>query len=615
MTAGPNGSSQDQINLAPRVQVRSIFARFWPDTKPLRGPIAAVLLLVAAGPALTTVVTWLFKVLIDEVVVPGDFRLFPRLAGVFVGLVLIQAVVSFGDHYLTVWTGERFTLALRARLFRHLHRLTPDFLERRSLGDVLTRLTGDITAIEQLLISGVAQAVSSVLELIFFTVALVLLDWRLTLAALIAAPAFLFVSGGLARRIQNAAREKSRRVGGIAGVAEESLGNAALVRAYHRGEFEARRFEQQNQAGFTAQMAATRLEALFEPLTDVLEVIGILAVIGLAVWEVAHHRLSVGGLLAFVAYLGQMYGPIQGFGMLSNAVFAASASAERVIELLDQQPSIVEPAKPRALRHARGAVRFHQVNFAYPGAERPTVVGMDFTVQPGQTIALVGASGAGKSTIAKLLLRFYDPDSGAVSIDGVNLPDLSLDDLYRNVAAVLQETLVFDGTIRENIQWGKPDASEEQIVQAAIAADAHGFISAFPDGYHTRVGQRGRLLSGGQRQRVAIARAMIRDAPVLILDEPTTGLDVESSQRVLSPLRRLMAGRTTILISHNLLTVTEADHILMLEQGHVIALGTHHELLATYPDYAQLYRLHQPLSAPGTPQPAAYDATGTSGLD
>jgi len=238
-------------------------------------------------------------------------------------------------------------------------------------------------------------------------------------------------------------------------------------------------------------------------------------------------------------------------------------------------------------------VRFRGVDFCYPATIRPALSGIDLEILPGQKVAIVGPSGAGKSTIAKLLLRFYDPDTGAISLDGIDLRELAIRELYANVATVLQETLVFDGTIAENIRWGKPAATAQEVIAAAVAADGHQFIQALPHGYRTHIGQRGRKLSGGQRQRVAIARAMIRDAPVLLLDEPTTGLDAESTRRILAPLRRLMAGRTTIIISHNLLTVTDADRILYLEQGRIAALGTHTQLLRNSPGYARLYRLQQ----------------------
>jgi ABC-type multidrug transport system fused ATPase/permease subunit len=312
--------------------------------------------------------------------------------------------------------------------------------------------------------------------------------------------------------------------------------------------------------------------------------------------------MTLGDLLVFMAYLAQLYGPIRALGGLANTAYAASAGAERIIEILDEKPSVTDPVSPRPFGRARGAVHLDGVSFTYPGVDAPSLADLRFSVEPGQKLAVVGASGAGKTTLTKLLLRFYDPDRGRITLDGVDLREMTLHDLRRNLAVVLQETLVFDGTIRDNLVWGRPEAREREIVAAAVAADAHEFICALPDGYDTRIGQRGRMLSGGQRQRLAIARAMIRNAPVLLLDEPTTGLDAGSTERVLTPLRRLIAGRTSLIISHNLLTVTDADQILFLEKGRIAAAGTHPELLTSCPAYAQLHRLHHPGTAARPPR-------------
>jgi len=588
---------------APPIRIRTMFARFWPDTRPFRGRMLLSLLLVPIGPALATGSVYLFKVLVDDVLTPHDYQLFLPIALAYVGFAVVGGLVSFVDEYLTAWVGERFVTSLRVRLFAHLQRLSVGWFERRQVGDLISRLTGDIATIEQLVLTGVNLALTYAFQVVFFAGAMFLLNWHLTLTAFVAAPAFLLLSRGFSRRIQDASRERRRRSGSITAVAEENLGNIPLVQAYDRADHEVRRFEAENRAAFTAQMLAIRLEALFGPFSSIIECIGVLAVTGVAVYELAQGAITLGGLLAFLAYLGQLYGPVQGFAGLSNTLFAASAGAERIIEVLDEQPAVVEPREPRELGRATGAIRFEKVWFTYGGTERPALRDVDLRLAPGRRVAVVGASGAGKSTLTKLLLRSYDPDRGRVTLDGIDLRELSLTDLRRNISTVLQETLVFDGTVAENIRWGKPDATDAEVRAAAEAADAHGFIARLDRGYDTRVGQRGRLLSGGQRQRLAIARAIIRDAPVLLLDEPTTGLDAASGQRVLAPLRRLMTGRTTIIISHDLHTVTDADEIVVLDGGAVSAVGRHEELLATSPIYAQLYALHQPSGRIATPVP------------
>ncbi len=578
---------------SPAASIRTVFRTFWPSTKPYRGRVLLSLLLVAVGPFLDTAQIWIYKLLIDDVLVPRNFGAFPLIAAAYLGIAVAQGLGSFCDEMLSTWLGERFVLDLRTRLFDHLHRLPVGFFDRRQLGDTLSRLTGDIDAIEALVLSGLTRTLAYLFEIILFTGALFYLNWRLALASLIAAPAFMLAARYFSRRIKDASREQRRRSGSVTAVAEESLGNVALVQAYDRHSAVTEWFRRESLGRFVAEMAATRLRAVFRPLTEMLEVVGVVLVMGMGVWVLRHDQITLGGLMVFLTYLTRLYSPIRGAGRLSNTIYAASASAERIIDLLDHQPDIREPARPRNLDHARGRLVFDGVSFSYPGASRPALKGITFAIAPGQTVALVGASGAGKSTLGKLLLRFHDPDAGRITLDGYDLRDLTLTDLRSRISAVLQETLVFDGTIRDNILWGRPDATDADVVAAATAADAHGFITGLPDGYQTRIGQRGRLLSGGQRQRLAIARAMIRDAPVLLLDEPTTGLDAASTRRILAPMRRLMAGRTTVIISHDLLTVTDADQILFLRDGRITGAGTHHQLLASNADYAHLYRLHR----------------------
>ncbi|MEU2927634.1 ABC transporter ATP-binding protein [Streptomyces sp. NPDC007251] len=585
-------ASDGVVAAAPPVPPSAVFRRFWPYTRGGRSWLVPVVVFSLLGPAVDAAELWLFKIVVDEVLVPRDLRPFVWIAPAYLGLILFSGVLRFADDMISTWVGERFLLSLRCDVFRHVQGLSLGFFERRRLGDVLSRVTGDVDAVETFLLSGVADALYYVIRLALFLGLLFYLRWDLTLLALVIVPLFWGAARHFSRLIKAASRERRRRSGSLSAIAEEVLGNVALVQAYNRQGWEERRFEREGVGRFRAVMASARIRAVYAPVVEIIEVTGGLAVMGLGTWKLAQGQLTLGGLLVFLALIGKLYGPVHGLSGLGTTFYAASASAERIIELLDQRPQVGERADARRTGRARGAVEFDGVWFRYPGTPSWALSGVSFRVAPGETLALVGASGAGKSTVAKLQLRFYDPDRGAVRLDGMDLRELRLSDVRESVAVVLQETLVFHGTVRENIAYGRPGASEADIVAAARAADAHEFIERLPEGYDTLVGQRGRTLSGGQCQRLAIARAMIRDAPVLLLDEPTTGLDVRSGRRIMEPLRRLMTGRTTVVISHNLLTVRDATRIVVLGHGRVVEDGAPDDLLRRQGAYARLHRLN-----------------------
>ena len=585
------------VSAAPAVPLGEVFRRFWPHARPYRRVLPLILFFVALVPAVEAGTIWMYKVLVDEVLVPRQFDLLLWVLLAYAGLQLAEGIATFCDEYLSDWVGGRFIVSLRTEFFAHLHDLSLAFFDRERLGDVMARITDDVEEIEDLMLSGVASALSYAFQLLFFTAALFYLNWPLALVSLFVAPLFWLAARYFSRKIKTAAREERRRSGSIGAVAEESLSNAALVQAYNRKDEEVARFRRENEGSFRAQMAATRLDSMFSPLVNMIELLGMVVVVLFGAYQLSRGNLSVGGLLVFMVFLGRLYGPIRGFSSLINSFYSASAGAERIIEFLDERPSVTEKESAVELSRAESRVEFDNVSFGYPGKDEPALEDVSFSVGPGEVLALVGPSGAGKSTAAKLMLRFYDPDAGAIRLGGHDLRDLTLRSLRENVAVLLQETLVFDGTVGENIAYGRPGATDEEVEAAAKAADAHDFIMGLPDGYETDIGQKGRLLSGGQRQRVAIARAMVRDAPVLVLDEPTTGLDAESTGKVMGPLRRLMEDRATVVISHNLMTTREATEIAVLEDGRITERGTHADLLEINGAYGRLYALHHPDAA------------------
>ncbi|MCU1604912.1 MAG: putative transporter ATP-binding protein [Modestobacter sp.] len=602
------------VEAAPTVAVREVFRRFWPFARPLRRWLVLSIVLGSAVPVLEGAGIWLSKLLVDRVLVPRDFAAFGPLAAAYVVITVATGALGFVGAYLTAWTGESFLHRLRTSVFAHLQTLSVGFFDRRRLGDIISRMTGDVIAIESLVLSGIAAIVTSMLKIVLFGAILFVLDWRLALIAVVVAPLFWVTARVFSGRIKRAAGDVRRRSGSIASVVEESLGNAPLIQAYGREQAEVDRFAVQSRGSVAAALSATRISALFTPLVELVEVVGIITIVGVGAWQLSAGHITLGGLLAFLLYLSMLYGPISGLGQLSTTVFSAAAGAERIVELLDQEPEVRRPEHPVPLGRASGRIDVQDLSFRYPGTSTDVLSGVGFTVEPGRTSALVGLSGAGKSTLARLILRLYDPTAGCITLDGHDLRDLDPAELRANIAIVLQETLLVDASVTENIRAGRPEATHEEIVAAAKAADAHQFIEGLPEGYDTRVGQRGRLLSGGQRQRVAIARAMVRDAPILLLDEPTASLDAQASERILAPVRRLMAGRTTLLISHDLLTVAEADQILYLERGRIVEAGSHDQLLAAGTRYAHLYELRHTASARPNGRTARHRALGPDGV-
>ncbi|MFF3205186.1 ABC transporter ATP-binding protein [Streptomyces sp. NPDC002962] len=584
-------------------EAREAFRRFWPLTRGDRGWMLVIVGCVVVSALAETASILLFAELTDNALAAGSLSAFWGPAGAWLGVAAVGALVGYLGNSLATWTAERFVLRLRANVFGHVQDLPPHFFQRHRRGDLVERLTGDVEAIEQLVVSGVVGTISAAFSAVFYAAAALWLRWDLALATFVLAPLFLLAARRFSGRIKQASQDERVADGAITSVVEESLGNVVLTQAYNRRRDEERRLDKEARAWMRASVRGARLSEMYEQFVEVVETLCVLSVIGLGVWEISAGRMTLGALLAFAAFIGYLYPPVRNLGQLGLTVTAATAGAERIAELLDAQPSVRDPDVPVPAWPVRGRVSLHGVSFRYPDAARESLRDVTFTAGPGELVLVTGASGAGKSTLSKLLTRFYDPDAGVVCLDGVPLTDVPLEFVRENTALLPQQTLVLNGTIRENIACGRPGATDLEIERAARSAAAHEFVAALPDGYDTHIAPGTAALSGGQLQRVAIARAMLRGAPVLVLDEPTAGLDSVAARQIVQPLRRLMSGRTTIMITHDLSLARDADRILVVDEGRLLDAGTHDELMTRCAVYT---RLVEPWSEPARRTTAAH---------
>ncbi len=558
------------VDGAPPLTLREIARRYWPDARPFCGWNTLNIALGSLLSAVTVIEIALFAYVVDDVLVPAEFGPLVWIGAAYLGLAVLSGILSGVNSYLSTWLSQTFLIGFRSRLFAHLLSLPQEVHDRRRLGDSMTRITGDAAAVESFMIGNVRSGAISLITCVWYLIALFLLDTRLAAASLIVVPIFWAVSHRFSRLIKLSAREQRRRGGSLSAITEEHLGNAPLVQAFNRQSDALGRFTRETLGIRSAALAAARVRALLSPVVDLAELVGVLTVIVLGTHALASGRLSLGGLLAFLTMMVQLYQPMRSLTRLLPGVLADAAGCERIAELLDEAPP-AERADAITLPLRPTDVVLAQVTVTYPRATSPALSGVCLRFTPGSIIAVTGPSGAGKSTLVKLLLRAIDPDIGAVRVGGHDLRDVTLASVREVVSLVPQEIALLDASVGDNIGFARKDATLADIEAAARAASAEEFIEGLPRGYATLVGQKARTLSGGQRQRLSLARAFLRESPLLLLDEPTTGLDADTARRVLEPLRHGAASRTTIIVTHDPVALEIADRVITLDQGRVLS--------------------------------------------
>ncbi len=578
-----------------------------PLLRPHRVALGWATLAMLLDAALTVLRPWPLKVVIDlalsqrhsrvpflggwlEAVRPAPMSIVYGACVATLMIALSTGVLTYGYTRTLGDIGQRFVFALRRDLFAHLQRLSLRFHDRQRTGDLITRLTSDIQALREVVSNGSILLVSNGCLLVGMVAMMVWLNWQFALAALSVAPLLFWTVFRYTSRIKAAARDARASDGLLASVAQETLASIRIVQGLAQEDQQSERFQVQNAGSLRAYLEGIRYQARVAPQVDFLAALGLAVVMWYGATRVLAGVLTTGDVVVFFAYVTNLYSPMKALSRLSSSFARAGVAAERIGEVLRVHSEVAEPPHARAAPRFEGRIEFRDVSFEYAPGQR-VLSQVNLRIEPGTTVAIVGASGAGKSTLVSLVPRLYDPAAGAVCIDGEDVRQFTVQSLRDQISLVLQDSLLFSGTIRENIAFGRPDADDLEIRRAARTANAEEFILQLPEGYDTLVAERGSTLSGGQKQRIAIARAVLRDAPILILDEPTSGLDFASERTVMAALQAAAAGRTTLTIAHRLQTVRFADRIIVLERGRVVEEGAHADLLRRRGVYAALREL------------------------
>ena len=559
--------------------------------------LSALLLVGRAGMEL---VPPLFqKAIVDQVIVAGDLSRLAPLIGLLVVVYALIQLIRVADNYVRHSLGERFIFDMRVSLYAYLQRLSLSFFERTSTGELMSRVTNDVNALEQFVTHGTALTAVDLLRLMGATVVLFILNWQLALLVIIPVPLLAVGLRAFNTRVRPVYRQVRHRLGDINAQLQDNLAGMKVIQAFGQEERALQRFTTESEEYYQARVKGIWYWSTFFPAMSFVASLGTVIVLGAGSVMVVNGSLSLGTLVAFLAYMASFYEPINRLTEVDDIFQQAIAAGERIFELLDTAPDIQDTPGAVDLPPIRGEVAFDDVHFDY-GTGDEVLHDVEFRMAPGEVVALVGPSGAGKTSVANLLCRFYDPIHGRIEVDGHDLRQVRLGSLRRQVAVVLQDTFLFNSTVRDNLLYGKPGASDDEIVAATKAAYAHEFVEALPQGYDTEVGERGVKLSGGQKQRLALARAILADPRILILDEATSSVDAEAEYLIQQALEAVLKGRTALVIAHRLSTIRNADKIIALEEGHIVEVGDHHELLERGGLYSQLYRRQLELATTGS---------------